>query len=175
MGCGCWTSGADPARRPTTSPARELSNFCPSPIPPCTRTSPRPQDATTRLQPDQLSEIAILGLGPHVELHSTPGVVEVSAKDAHIRGIGTDHLAHFEGICLRQPVQHGGGYQARGSICSRQTLASNREAERVAVVLSALGYIRHDECCGSCVYRKPKSFGTSKVSSWSWRWVQGRI
>ena len=69
-----------------------------------------------RLQPDPLSATAILGLGPHVELHSTLGVVEVSAKDAHIRGIGTDHLAHFEGIRLRQPIQHGVGYQARGSI-----------------------------------------------------------
>jgi hypothetical protein len=25
-------------------------------------------------------------------------------------------LAHFEGICLRQPVQHGAGHQAHGSI-----------------------------------------------------------
>jgi hypothetical protein len=60
--------------------------------------------------------VARLRPGPHVELHSTLGVVEVPAKDAHIRGIGADHLAHFEGICLRQPVQHGARYQARGSI-----------------------------------------------------------
>ena len=82
----------------------------------CRRQSSRLQDAPIRLQPDPLSATAILGVGPHVELHSTLGVVEVSAKDAHIRGIGTDHLAHFEGICLRQPIQHGVGYQARGSI-----------------------------------------------------------
>jgi SAM-dependent methyltransferase len=82
----------------------------------CRRQSSRLQDAPTRLQPDPLSATAILGLGPHVELHSTLGVVEVSAKDANIRGIGADHLAHFEGFCLRQPVQHGAGYQARASI-----------------------------------------------------------
>src|SRR6516162_3064267 len=55
-------------------------------------------------------------MGHHLELHSTHAVVEVPAKDAHIRGIGTDHLAHFEGICVRQPVQHGAGNQARGCI-----------------------------------------------------------
>jgi ubiquinone/menaquinone biosynthesis C-methylase UbiE len=66
-----------------------------------------------RLHPDPLSAAAILGVGPHVEFHSTPGIVEVSAKDAHIRGIGTDHLAHFKNICLRQPVQHCISYQAR--------------------------------------------------------------
>jgi hypothetical protein len=55
-------------------------------------------------------------VGPHLELHPTPAIVEVSAKDAHVRRIGTDHLAHFEGICLRQPVQHRVGDQARESI-----------------------------------------------------------
>jgi hypothetical protein len=59
------------------------------------------QNAPTWLQPDPFSTTAILGLGAHVELHSTLGFVEVSAKDAHVRGIGTDHLAHFEGIYFR--------------------------------------------------------------------------
>src|SRR6516225_5277941 len=62
----------------------------------------------------------------------TPAVVEVPAKDAHVRGIGTDHLAHLEGICVRQPVQYGAGHQARGSILLSAEACTSEVAGGVA-------------------------------------------
>ena len=66
-----------------------------------------------RMRGKSLSTIAILGVGPYLELHSTPAFVEVPAQDADIRGIGTDHLAHIEGVRLWQPVQYRDRHEAR--------------------------------------------------------------
>ena len=82
----------------------------------CRSQSSRLQDAPTWLQSNPLSATTILGLGSNLELHSTHAIVEVPAKDAHIRGTGANHLAHVEGVCVWQPVQHGAGHQTQGTI-----------------------------------------------------------
>jgi SAM-dependent methyltransferase len=78
----------------------------------CRRQSSRLQDAPIELQPVRYRRLPFWA-GASRGISFNTGAVEVSAKDAHIRGIGTDHLAHFKGICL-QPVQHCVGYQTQG-------------------------------------------------------------
>ena len=56
--------------------------------------SSRLQGASTRIQPDPLS--ATLGLGPHVEFHSSHALVEVPAQDADVRGITSQSFLNTE-------------------------------------------------------------------------------
>src|SRR5476651_231807 len=56
--------------------------------------------------------------------------------------------------------------------CRSSVFECNREAEHVAVVLSALGYIRHDEYCGStnhhwifCSHRVPPGMGQPQIQA----------
>ena len=70
------------------------------------------QAAPARLQADPLSPFAILGLGPDAQLHPAPAVVEVQAEDANHGGHGKDHLAHIQGVRLRQRLQYRARHQA---------------------------------------------------------------
>ena len=50
--------------------------------------------------------------GLTLELHPAPAVVEVPAADANHGGHGKDHLAHIEGVRLRQWLQYRACHQA---------------------------------------------------------------
>src|SRR5947209_20552890 len=45
-------------------------------------------------------------MGPNPQLHSTPVTLEVSAAHADHGRPGAHHLAHIEGFCVRQWLQH---------------------------------------------------------------------
>src|SRR5215475_6151135 len=59
-----------------------------------------------RLGFDPIPAIAVLGVGPNSQLHSTPVTLEVSAAHADHGRFGAHHLAHIKGFCVRQRVQH---------------------------------------------------------------------
>src|SRR4029450_3586591 len=72
-------------------------------------------------------------MGPDLELHSTPAVVEVSAADANYGGVGTYHLAHVEGLRIR-PFLPASPWRPSTSVAdeSSQPIAVRSSKGRVA-------------------------------------------